>query len=457
MYSLIPSNIGTRFPGEQGIKRMRCLVDALGNPERQFPVVHVAGTSGKGSTCYILARILQEAGYTVGLHVSPHVVDARERMQIGGAAMSTQEFASLVTRVRPLIERVSKGKYGQVTYFEALVALSFVYFARKKVDVAIIETGLGGSLDATNVVDSILSVITPIGRDHTRILGESLVSIAQNKAGIIKRSNSAVIVSAQKKQAMDVIEERAKKLSVNLLCERKEFEVKVKALRQGSTKFDYSNTQAGVNFSGLSTNLLGEYQAHNAGLAITVALELGKVGLEVGEENVREALREVVVPGRLETFRVKESAFPQRQGSRQAPSTRFSRRSEITVILDGAHNEDKMNALVSALKTIWPGQKFACIFAVKQNKDVIAMAASLAPVISRVYVTEFFATTDVGRRVAMKKKEVAEIFAKHFSKDSVKVCDTSRVALDTALQYSHGPILVTGSLYLVSELRSSII
>ena len=218
LYSTIPSSYTKKFPGSVGLSRTKKLLESLGNPQEKVNVIHIAGTSGKGSTATMISFILKEKGYKVGLTLSPHVVDIRERVQINNKFLTKEKFTSYLNEIVPFIKKINKQKKGEITYFEVLQVMAYYIFNKEKVDYAVIETGMGGTYDATNTVSNTdkICVITRIGLDHTNILGTNLTDIAKQKAGIIQKGNE-VFALKQTKNINNVFRKRAKKVGAKLI------------------------------------------------------------------------------------------------------------------------------------------------------------------------------------------------------------------------------------------------
>ncbi len=468
LYSLVPAE-SQKYPGGTGLKRMELLLNELDNPQDFFQSVHITGTSGKGSTSYMLESILREAGYTTGLHISPHVVSIKERMQVGGALVGDTEFVHLTSQVKDAIEKVNGLGLGNVTFFEAVVAMSFEYFRQKGVDIAVIETGMGGTFDGTNVIQSIISIMTPISFDHIEILGHTLAEIADQKAGIIKETNRVVISARQDAEVFDVLKKRAREKGTIILTEGEHFNVVVTDANKKSTFFEYKieKSESAVmsltahNNDGISRvecGLLGEHQARNAGLAITAALELIDAGYEITETQIKAGLEKVKVPGRLEVIAVGGNQGSQADHEFDENKTSLTDHSKI-IILDGAHNEEKMKALTEALTHIWKGEMFTCIFACKRKKDARAMIKYLAPISREIIITKFTQASDLGENLAMNPEDIKKICMENGDVNSIFVNNEPAKALERALQEAKthkNIILVTGSLFLVSEIRKLI-
>jgi len=323
-----------------GLERMFALTARLGNPERAFRSVLIGGSNGKGSTARALAAIARAADLRVGLFTSPHLISFNERIEVHGRPITDAELEELITEVEPAAEEVG------ATYFEVAAALAFVYFARKGVDLAVLEVGLGGRLDAVNVVDPELSIITALSLEHTDWLGPTLAHIAREKAGIM-RSGKPVLTLAGPSAGLLSTEARRRGALLEAVSPR--------ALQVSGYGVDFSLGRD--RFFGA---LMGRHQAGNLSLAARAATHLG-----IGTEAVARGLREVRHQGRLE-YRPRER-----------------------LLLDGAHNPDGARALAGALDDYFPGSPKSLVFAVSRDKDVAGMARWLAPRFQRVWLTSY--------------------------------------------------------------------
>lgn len=427
--SFIPESPDYKFPGDLGLQRMGYFLSLLGNPQDEYKTIHIAGTSGKGSTSYLIAKILKEADFKTGLHVSPHLESERERMQINEKMISKTEFTYLINKIVPVVLEVSKTEFGNVTYYEILLALTFLYFANEKVDIAVIETGLGGTYDGTNILKSTIAVITPISLDHMNILGDTLSEISQNKAGIIKNGQIAVISASQKKEAEEILIEKIKKEQVSFFEEGSDYTIDIKKIDEKGVTFSYKDKE--IKFENIYCSLLGIHQAQNAGLAIRVVKELTKLNIFVSEQVVRKALSTSFFPGRIDVRKFKGK----------------------TIVLDGAHNEDKMKILMESMKRIWPKKRILAIVAFKDDKDISSISKIFANKIDRLIVTKFSSYTDMGKYKSMDQERVVDEIKKAGFDNSVIITSHVEEAIETALKQakSEDIILVTGSLYLVGE------
>ena len=422
--SLVPVNIKSFF----GIKRILALLNLMGNPQDSYATVHVGGTAGKGSTATIIAKILQCSGYKVGLHVSPHLEDMRERAQVNGELMTKSEFVDLVNRIKPYIERVSKQyKYGVPTYFEALLALTFQHFKDSNVEIAVIEVGLGGTLDGTNVIEPKVAILTNVGLEHTEVLGNTVEEIARDKAGIFKKG-ADIVSGVTQPSVVKIVDNKARKLHCDLLLIGRDIRYNILDIGLSGTVFNLE--VMGLSFKGLTTSLLGEHQVINAALAISAVLKLSNKGFNVKESDIRSALLGLEVPGRFEIIG-----------------------KNPTVVLDCAHNPTKTRALVTALKEYYPKKDIYVVFAVKKDKNVKLMLKQLSHIARAFYFTRFSSFTDFGIRMAREPRNIPQVP----NIKCMKITDP-RKAYTRAMTDAgkNGIICITGSMYLVGELRTFI-
>lgn len=371
-------------------RRIRAFLQFLGNPQYQYKTIHVAGTSGKGSVCQMLASVLQSAGYKTGLLISPYLVSPLEKVQINGENISRLDFCNLVKEFFPLIKKF------RLTYFEAWIALSFIYLARKKVDWAVVETGLGGRLDATNVLQPELAIVTNIGLDHTEMLGHTLREIAKEKEAIIKDPQKAITGSPLIKKARLI-----------------KFKYRLKAINQKLTIFNYKS------FKNIKLKLLGEHQIWNAILAIEAARFL-----KLPKRAIYQGLLKAKNHGRLQIIKKRP-----------------------LVILDGAHNPEKVRVLLRSLK-IFKYKRLILIVAIKHTKDyqkMLNLFCKKADYIIITTVPQSFPLCTLKKY--LQKKRI------HFLSLA-----QSQKALAEAISLAKRDdlILVTGSLYLVGEILKQV-
>ncbi|MBI2165819.1 MAG: bifunctional folylpolyglutamate synthase/dihydrofolate synthase [Chloroflexi bacterium] len=411
---------GTRVRYELG--RMHRFLEALGNPHIGLPTVHITGTKGKGSTAAMVASILEAAGYRVGLYVSPHLHSFRERIQVGLEPLSEGAFASLVERLWPAAERVSEEPgVGRVTTFEMLTAMAFVAFREAGCRFQILEVGMGGTLDATNVVPQpLVCVLTSISLDHTHILGNTVEEIARDKAGIIK-AGAIVVSGPQREEVRAVVEGVCREKGASLVRVAEEYRWTGTGHTLEGQAFELAGREGGRK---VWTPLLGEHQMENAAVAVGTVEALGRQGVAIGQEAVVEGLKSVRWPGRLEVL---------------------SR--EPLVVIDGAHNPYSALRLREAVRDYLPHQGMALIFGCSRDKDLEGMARELAPLKPVVVATRSRHPRSVPPDV------VAAAFAKHGL--SCVTAPGVEQAVEEGMSMAKGGdlLLGAGSLFVAAEVR----
>jgi len=403
--------------------RMRRIVRLLGNPHEEIRSIHIAGTKGKGSTSAIIHSILTEAGFRTGLYTSPHLVSFRERIRIGDRLIEKDDVARLLGKVRLVVDGM---RGDEPSFFEVYTALAYLYFKEKMCDFAVYETGLGGRLDATNIIEPLVSAITPISYEHTDKLGTTLRQIASEKGGIIKKGGVCVL-APQEKEALRALEEIcAAKKARSILVGR---EICFKELSADEEKEVFSVSSPSAEYPRLEMRLLGSHQVVNAATAIGVADTLAGRGIKITAEAVRRGVARARWPGRLETV---------------------SR--EPLVVLDGAQNRASANALASAVKKIFRDRgkyrNMTLVLGVSKDKDIKGILDELLPIADSAILTK---SKVVGR--AAEPSAIRELMSAG-DKD-VYVTSKVREALDKAFSIAgrEDMILVTGSLFVVGEAR----
>lgn len=398
------------------LERMQALLSELGNPQKYMKIIHIAGSKGKGSTCAIAASLLRQAGYRTGLYISPHLVDMRERISVSDSGLiEKKELSRLIERLKSVAERFrAHAVLGKLSFFEMLTACAFLYFREKQVDFAVLETGLGGRLDATNVAEPVTCGVTNISMEHTDKLGNSLREIAEEKAGIIKREG-VVFSAPQEKEVMDVIRGVCRKKSAMLYEVGKDINYSILKSDEKSQVFNMDGPD--FSYKDLELNLIGKHQIENAVLAVSIA----KKAAEIDEKSVRLGLKDVFWPGRLQVIQ-----------------------KEPYVVLDGAHNVNSIKKAVSSVKDIFTYKRLICIFGVSSDKDIKGISAELDKASDIVILTM--------SKCASRAEDPVNLL-KNFSKDNVKITYNVRDALEKAFQLAgrEDLILVTGSLYLVGD------
>jgi dihydrofolate synthase/folylpolyglutamate synthase len=415
---------------EPSLERIAALVDLLGSPQTAYPVVHIAGTNGKSSTARMVESVLRAFGLRTGLVTSPHLVDVRERILIDGDPISAERFVEVYDDIEPYLALVdAQFPDTPLSYFEVLTAMSFAAFADAPVGVGVVETGMGGAWDATNVADAAVAVITPIDIDHTEYLGPDIDTIAGEKAGIIKPGAVAVIAQ-QRLAAAEVLLQRSADVGASVLREGLEFGVRHREMAVGGQMLALQ-TRAGV-YDEIFLPLHGVHQAHNASLALAaVEVFFGAGDRMIDAEVVREGFAAVTSPGRMEIVR-----------------------SGPTVILDAAHNPHGAQALAAALAEEFTFDALVGVVGVLADKDAAGLLGALEPVLDKVVVTE--ASTP---RV-MAVDDLAAIAVEVFGEDRVLIAPTLPDAIDTAIAEVDDPnatggtgVLVTGSVITAGQAR----
>ena len=378
-----------------GLERTRELLAALGNPQKKLKFVHVAGSNGKGSTCAMLEAILRAAGYRTGLYISPYIQEFCERMQVNGQNIPGGALAEITEQVKAIADAMED----HPSQFELVTAIAMVWFLREQCDIVVLEVGMGGALDSTNVIDAPeVAVITNIGLEHTEYLGNTLAEIAATKAGIIKPGCDAVLYG-QSREVEEVVERACRERGVPL-----------SVARPKELKYHIA--------------LLGDYQVRNAAVALETVERLRRRGWAIPEGAVVQGLEQARWPGRMELARRKPD-----------------------VILDGAHNPQCMEALTQSLRRMYPGKRLIFVTGVLADKDYPAMMGELLPL-----AKEFFTLTPDSPR-ALPAGELAEYLGTRGAKAAP--CGSVREGLEQALAAAgaKGAVCVCGSLYMIGEAR----
>lgn len=343
-----------------GLQRMRALLQELGDPQCAYPTLHVGGTSGKGSTATMLACALSASGRRTGLHTKPHLQSVTERACVDGRAIEEARFGELLEEMLPAIERTT-AQHGAPTYYETLLALAFTHFARESVEVAVIEVGLGGRLDGTNVLVPQVTTITSVGYDHTEVLGDTIEAIALEKAGIAK-PGVPLVLGVERQEAVAVIEAHAREAGAPVI---RVDEVTDIAMQEGDERrFEIATSSARYE---IRLPIFGAFQRRNARTAIAT-LEALPATLRPSVDAVERGFTRVAVPGRMEIV----------------PG-------EPTIVLDIAHNAEKAEHLADALRERFPDRRMRALVAIGEGKDAHAILEALAPLVSSLVVTSFHA------------------------------------------------------------------
>ncbi len=404
-----------------GLLRMEWMMERLNHPERRIKPIHIAGTNGKGSTLTFLRCILEEAGYTVGTFTSPYFESFNERISVNGTPISDAEMLELINIIRPLADELEATDLGGPTEFEVITAMAFVYFGKQNpVDVVILEVGLGGRFDSTNIIHPLVSIITSIGMDHTNILGDTYEKIASEKAGIIK-SGTAIITAVKQAEALEVIETKAKALRAPLYQLGSEFRVTQHQTLARGEEFHFSSMFH--QYNKLTLSMLGQHQTENASLAVMASQLLANYyALQIEESHIRQGLQRAYWPGRLEII----SEQP-------------------LVMIDGAHNQEGIEALVADLTERYQDKTIKIIFTALADKKLDQMIAKLDSVADSITFTEF----DYPR--ASTAAALYEISTANNKKMNPDWQACLKEAIPTIIETEI--LVITGSLYFLSQVK----
>ncbi len=403
------------------LDRMYAFLRELGDPHRAYPTVHVGGTSGKGSTATMIAAALQAAGKRTGLHTKPHLHAMTERARIDGVPVSRERFAALLDAMMPAIERVA-AEYGRPTYYETLLALAFAHFAHERVEAAVIEVGLGGRLDGTNVITPAVAAITSVGYDHTDVLGTTIEAIAFEKAGIAK-AGVPLVVAPVEAAALRVIERRAAEAGAPLVLVR---DVVRAADREGDGRGQRMSALTARGEYDVRLPVLGLFQRANAATAIAV-LELLPDGLRPGREAIERGFAQLELPGRMELFG-------------RSPA----------VVLDVAHNPEKAALLAASLREHFPGRRVHYVVAIGESKDARRILEALAALPSSTFTFTTFAATGRAPIAPARLAAMAEALG-GWGRTIDDPIEALTVARRTA--GAGDVVVVTGSTFVVAGLR----
>jgi dihydrofolate synthase/folylpolyglutamate synthase len=406
------------------LENITILAERLGRPDRAYPSAHIAGTNGKGSTAAFLESMLRRSGFRTGLNTSPHLEKINERIRVNGEEISDQAFAEAFTRIQALNEELlAAGKLrAHPTYFECVTAMAFEYFASERVDFGVFEVGLGGRLDATNILTPVVSVITRVDFDHESFLGHSLAEIALEKAGILK-PGVPLILAEQRPEALEVIRARATELGCPVIETRAAFRIEKEWTENGCSRASVTENRSGWSFE-LSPQLPGKFQIQNSLNAVAAARYLQKRGYRISDDSIAQGIAETVWPGRLEKLQ-----------------------SDPDVYLDGAHNPSAARELAAFLERYLAGRKIWLVFGALRDKAVDEMAGVLFPLAAEVVFTQ----PRTSRAISVTR--LAEITSHDAARFAV--VPEPEAALEHALSRAapHDAIVVAGSLYLVGQLR----
>jgi dihydrofolate synthase / folylpolyglutamate synthase len=440
-FAEVSARLQQRWPEhkiEPTLERVRRLVELLGDPQKAYPVVHLTGTNGKTSTARMIDTLLREAGLRTGRFTSPHLESVRERITLDGEPISEERFVEAYEEIAPYLDVVDAEQEHPLTFFEVMTAMAYSVFADAPVDVAVIEVGLGGSWDSTNVADGAVSVITPVAVDHAHLLGADPVTIAGEKAGIIKPGGTTVMAQ-QSLEVFEVLLRRAAEVGAQVAREGIEFGVVSRALAVGGQVVSFKGL--GGEYDDLFIPLHGEYQAHNAAAAIAAVEALLGASPEtegrVTTELLQAGFEQVTSPGRMEVVR-----------------------NSPTIVVDAAHNPHGAEATAATVSEAFQFQPLIGVLGCMKDKDVYGVLEAYEPIMETVVCTR---NSFVER--SMPAEELGQLAAEVFGEERVLVRphlidaidDAIRLAEEEAVALGSGGVLITGSVITAGEARALLV
>lgn len=409
-----------------GLERTERILQLLDNPHKKIKTIHIAGTNGKGSTTAMVSNILIEAGYNVGMYTSPYIEEFEERIQVNHKFIPKESLARIITDISKVSEIVKEEGYGNPTYFEIVTCAAFLYFYRETVDFAVMEVGMGGRLDSTNVINPLVSAITSISYDHMQILGDTLDKIAMEKAGIIKYK-TPVVLYPQEKSAQEVIEKICEEKDAPLTMVKQDDVKFLKILKENEKIRQLIEVNTVSNSYTISLNLLGTHQLLNCSLSINIIEKLQELGYEITREHIEEGLKKVKWNGRLEIMDTNPM-----------------------VVVDGAHNIDGIRRLKESVQKYFHYKDIVLILGIVKDKEVYKMAEMITPMAKKV-----IAVTAHSDR-ATSADELRDVILNY--NENCLAMDDYEEAYNEAVKSANKDdlILISGSLYMISDMRKVI-
>ncbi|WP_253883905.1 bifunctional folylpolyglutamate synthase/dihydrofolate synthase [Actinomadura rupiterrae] len=445
---------GVEWDIDPTLDRVRDLVDVLGEPQRAYPVIHVAGTNGKSSTARLIEALLRERGLRTGLYTSPELTTLRERIAIDGEPVSEERFVEVFEDVKPYIDLIDAKNDAKLSFFEVLTAMAFAAFADAPVDVAVVEVGMGGSWDATNVADGTVAVITPVGLDHTAYLGDTIEQIAEEKAGIIK-AGQIVVMEQQALPAAEVLMRRTAEAGAVAAREGIEFGVVHRDVAVGGQMITVRGLHG--EYDEIFLPMFGEHQASNAATALAAVEAFASGAPTRGEHNLEAATR--IAAGESYTGGDDGQLDPALVRSGFAKSASPGRlevaRTGPTVLIDSSHNPAGMAATVNTITESFGFTRLVGVLAIASDKDVAGVLDQLEPVLAELVVT-----TNSSPR-SLSPEELADVAEGAFGPERVHIVDRLDDAIDRAIglaeetgEYRGAGVLITGSVVTAGEART---
>ncbi|MGI6224894.1 MAG: bifunctional folylpolyglutamate synthase/dihydrofolate synthase [Peptococcales bacterium] len=413
-----------KFGINLGMERIEKLLSLLGNPHLKIKTVHIAGTNGKGSTTAMIAGILQAAQYKVGVYTSPHLHQYTERIRINGIDIPSEDFARQMEKIKEIVPQVLEATGESPTEFEILTALAFDYFALQEVDIAVIEVGMGGRLDSTNVIKPLVSVLTSISTDHVNYLGPCLTDIAKEKAGIIKMG-TPVVCALQESPVEEVIFDKAQSLEAPVYLVR---DCSYKQTKYSNIGQSFDLSTPNKKYENLSLSLLGDHQLENAMTAVLTIEILGTLGWAIDSEQIQQGLQSVKWPGRLEYLKLKSPT-----------------------LLDGAHNPAGAKVLAQAIPKYFQYERLIFVLGVLADKDKDEIINYLGP------LGDVFIVTKPPNARAGHWDDLLELLKKYDKEIFLEENNEKAIDLAFRLSQNNDLVVITGSLYLLGESREYVL
>lgn len=411
------------FGTHLGLLRIEKLAQRLENPEKAYKTIHITGTNGKGSVSAMIDTVLRTAKIKTGIFTSPHLFDYRERIRVGGEKISESDFAKGLTKIREIIANMEEGEENP-TQFEVLTALAFWYFKEQKVEYAVIEVGLGGLLDSTNIIFPVITVITNVTLDHVKECGGTLEGIAHHKAGIIKEA--IPVVTAAKDLALDIIQKTAEKMSADIFIAGKDFQSKFVEQQGLLQRMEFSSEILGISKVSYTLELLGLNQVENSSVAFMTLELLMDHDERIKEEHILKGLEKTVWQGRFERMDINTQK----------------------IVIDGAHNTAGMKSLRENLDFYYPNEERLFLLGILQDKDIENMLKHLLREEDELIVTSVNSPR-TGNTAYIATKAPAKIVYQESNRDK---------ALNMALKKARGKLfIISGSLYLIGEIREKLL
>lgn len=413
--------------------RMLKLASLLGNPQDEIPIIHIAGTKGKGSTSQMVASVLDQAGYSVGIFSSPHLINVNERFTVDGQCCTDEELCQLINKIQPVVERMDgDAEFEGVTFFEITTAIALLHFQDKDVDICILEVGLGGRLDSTNICKPLIAAITNIGLDHTHLLGDTIEKIATEKAGIIKEGVPTVC-GCTDPIAVSTINQIAMSVGSRLVQRGIDFDLQLDDLSDAASINVYGENE--LHWDNINLQLAGRHQLDNAATAAAICNQLSQMGWNISNQHITSGISTATVPGRIQILQQKP-----------------------TIILDVAHNQDSIDALMEFIQREFPSARKHLLISISKDKQYDRICESVLPVFDSVTFTTYTSNprgvNSLNLLKDVESRQDHHAFATELTRKQPVCIDPPETAFQYVTDHANDDdlICVTGSFFLVGEI-----